>query len=166
MIALSTLPERALSIRQPWAWAILNAGKDIENRPRRFHYRGPICIHASLYEPKADDVCNLHGCFDHLEKVTSGVVQFCPDSHTVGWARDLQRGGIIGTAEIVDCIEASDSPWFFGPYGLVLRNVQPVPFIPVKGALGLFRWRNMERTPSRPTEEQSNAIEALKGDTQ
>ena len=51
------------------------------------------------------------------------------------------RGGIIGTAEIVDCIEQSDSPWFFGPYGLVLENVQPVDFIPVKGALGLFDWR-------------------------
>jgi len=26
---------KALSIRQPWAWAILHAGKDIENRPER-----------------------------------------------------------------------------------------------------------------------------------
>lgn len=26
------LPEFALSIRQPWAWAIVYAGKDIENR--------------------------------------------------------------------------------------------------------------------------------------
>lgn len=28
----SDLPPLALSIRQPWAWAILCAGKDIENR--------------------------------------------------------------------------------------------------------------------------------------
>ena len=26
---------KALSIRQPWAWAILHAGKDIENRDWR-----------------------------------------------------------------------------------------------------------------------------------
>jgi len=51
------------------------------------------------------------------------------------------RGGIIGTAEIVDCVEHSDSPWFFGPFGLVLENVKPTSFIPVKGALGLFDWR-------------------------
>lgn len=56
----------------------------------------------------------------------------------------LQRGGIIGVAEIVDCVEASDSPWFFGRYGFVLRNARPVDFIPVKGALGFFGWhRNL-----------------------
>jgi hypothetical protein len=41
---------RALSIRQPWAWAILHAGKDIENRdwkpgnPAR-RFRGSFLIH-------------------------------------------------------------------------------------------------------------------------
>lgn len=48
-----------------------------------------------------------------------------------------------GTAEIVDCIEPSDSPWLFGLYGHVLRYFRPVPFTAVKGALSLFRWRNM-----------------------
>lgn len=38
---------KALSIRQPWAWLILWAGKDIENRSRRFHFRGRFLIHAS-----------------------------------------------------------------------------------------------------------------------
>ncbi len=57
------------------------------------------------------------------------------------WFPDEPRGGIVGTAEIVDCVEASNSPWFVGPFGLVLENVQPMPFIPVKGALGLFYWR-------------------------
>ncbi|WP_409188395.1 hypothetical protein [Bradyrhizobium sp. RDM4] len=26
------LPEFALSVRQPWAWAIIHGGKDVENR--------------------------------------------------------------------------------------------------------------------------------------
>jgi hypothetical protein len=135
MTALSPLPERALSIRQPWAWAILNAGKDIENRPRRFHHRGPICIHASLNNSAG------HHLVSSLE-----IKRAAGSPIEVPYRASLTHGGIIGTAEIVDCIEASDSPWFFGPYGLVLRNVQPVPFIPVKGALGLFRWRkNLER---------------------
>lgn len=123
------LPERALSIRQPWAWAILNAGKDIENRPRRYHYRGSICIHASLFNDDGGYTIAKHEIFK-----ASGLDSPQRDK--------LQRGGIIGTAEIVDCIEQSGSPWFSGPYGLVLKNVKPVPFIPVKGALGLFRWRN------------------------
>jgi hypothetical protein len=38
---------KALSIRQPWAWLILNAGKDIENRDWPTHFRGRFLIHAS-----------------------------------------------------------------------------------------------------------------------
>lgn len=37
---------KALSIRQPWAWLILHGGKDMENRSRRTHMRGRICVHA------------------------------------------------------------------------------------------------------------------------
>lgn len=129
------LPIRALSIRQPWAWAILHAGKNIENRPRRYNYRGPICIHASLYEPNAEDKRV------YLETAVAAFPNFQDLVEICRSAPEEKRGGIIGTAEIVDCVETSGSPWFFGPYGLVLANVQPVPFIPVKGALGLFDWR-------------------------
>jgi hypothetical protein len=38
---------KALSVRQPWAWAIIHAGKDIENWTWRTHYRGEVAIHAS-----------------------------------------------------------------------------------------------------------------------
>lgn len=37
---------RALTVRQPWAWAIAHGGKNVENRSRRTHYRGPLLIHA------------------------------------------------------------------------------------------------------------------------
>jgi hypothetical protein len=139
MTDLSTLPDRALSIRQPWAWAILYAGKRVENRTRRFNHRGPICIHAAngMTKGEFDDFVDLARTMNR-----SGAWQ--PDA-LVPFPDELQRGGIIGTAEIVDCAEASDSPWFFGPFGLVLTNVQPIPFIPVRGALGLFQWkRNLE----------------------
>ena len=41
---------RVLTVRQPWAWAILNAGKNIENRSRNIvgSYRGPVAIHAGM----------------------------------------------------------------------------------------------------------------------
>lgn len=54
--------------------------------------------------------------------------------------RKIERGGFIGTAEIVDCVSRSDSPWFFGPYGFVLRNAEPIPFHPCRGALGFWRY--------------------------
>ena len=39
---------KAISVQQPWAWAILHAGKNLENRQVRFKYRGPLLIHAPL----------------------------------------------------------------------------------------------------------------------
>ncbi|MEI3544750.1 MAG: ASCH domain-containing protein [Alphaproteobacteria bacterium] len=35
-----------LSIRQPWAWLIVNGYKDIENRTWPTHFRGKVLIHA------------------------------------------------------------------------------------------------------------------------
>ncbi len=40
-------PLRVLSLRQPWAWLIVNGYKDIENRSWRTNHRGPLLIHAS-----------------------------------------------------------------------------------------------------------------------
>ena len=40
-------PLKALSIRQPWAWLIVNGFKDVENRNWRTHWRGRLLIHAS-----------------------------------------------------------------------------------------------------------------------
>lgn len=135
MTDLATLPDRALSIRQPWAWAILSAGKDIENRSRRVNYRGPICIHAA----KGCTAEEYNGFIRTIHHVS--LSHPFPPGRMVPHITDLDRGGIIGTAEIVDCVDSSDSPWFFGQFGLVLANVQPVPFIPAKGALGLFKWK-------------------------
>lgn len=37
---------KALTVQQPWAWAIVHGGKDIENRTQAWSYRGPLAIHA------------------------------------------------------------------------------------------------------------------------
>lgn len=37
---------KALSIRQPWAWLIVNGYKSIENRTWNTRIRGTILIHA------------------------------------------------------------------------------------------------------------------------
>ena len=138
------LPEMAISIRQPWAWAIVHAGKDIENRNWPTRYRGPVCIHAAKGMGKAEYA-------DAAQFITT-TLKCSPDNawlmkwHGVCAASyRLDRGGIIGVAEIVDCVLESPSQWFFGPYGFVLRNARAVDFVSVKGALGLFDWRkNME----------------------
>lgn len=50
----------------------------------------------------------------------------------------LDRGGVVGVAEIVDCVAASPSPWLFGPWGWVLRGARRLPFAPCPGALNFF----------------------------
>lgn len=128
------LPRFALSIRQPWAWAILNAGKDVENRDWSTRFRGPVCIHASKGMTKGEYQSFVDTCFVARRAMKSADYVHIPDFD------ELPRGGIIGTAEITGCVETSASPWFFGRYGFTLANVQRVYFIPCNGALGFFRW--------------------------
>ena len=50
--AMTDLPPLALSVRQPWAWAILHGGKVIENRSLGAiragnMVPGHICLHAA-----------------------------------------------------------------------------------------------------------------------
>lgn len=130
---MTDLPPFALSIRQPWAWAIVNAGKDIENRSWATTFRGQVCIHASKGMTK-EEFDNFVDLARALHRSGQWTGDFIPEREA------LSRGGIVGVAEIADCVTQSESPWFFGTYGFVLRNVQPVPFIPVKGLLGFFRW--------------------------
>jgi len=129
------LPEKAISIIQPWPWLIVHGYKDIENRDWKswnpgLKFRGPVAIHSSM---KADRYC--------IDHVMRGIHPVTGERFETLAPKTFERGGIIGVAEIVDCVTSSDSSWFVGEYGFVVRNARPVPFIPVKGALGFFNWR-------------------------
>lgn len=128
---MSDLPRKALSIMQPWAWLIVNRRKAIENRDWPTKFRGPVCIHAG----KKHDADALSDVLDGAHPVTGLSASF---GLTLA---EMKTGGIVGVADVVDCISESDNEWFVGRYGFVLANQRPVPFIPVKGALGFFDWR-------------------------
>ncbi len=117
---------KALSIRQPWAWLILNAGKDIENRDWPTKFRGAFLIHASkgMTRYEYEDGC-----------VTAELI--APRVRVPQFGQ-LERGGIVGMATLARCVGQSPSPWFFGIYGFELRDVLPLPFRPLRGALGFF----------------------------
>jgi hypothetical protein len=133
------MPTLALSIRQPWAWAIIHAGKDIENRTwQAVNYglkrRGRIAIHASKGLGKQE----YEDARDFINECLAASPDFglrCPA------AVDLLRGGIIGSVDIVNVVTESDSMWFMGPRGLVLRNPLPCEFVPSVGSLGYFEWQ-------------------------
>jgi hypothetical protein len=63
--------------------------------------------------------------------------------------KTIERGGIIGSVEIVDCVKHSDSPWYMGGYGWVLRNPKPLPFDPCGGALQFWK-RSQGKPPKEP----------------
>lgn len=135
-----TTPQKALSVRQPWAWAIIFAGKDIENRSWQamnhgLNVRGTIALHASSGMTRAE--------YQDAADFMASIGVECPP------AIDLARGAVIGTVEVVDVVSESLSPWFFGPRGLVLRNPKTCVPTPVKGALGYFNWQ-AHRTDTFP----------------
>ena len=142
---------RALSLRQPWAHAVVYGGKRIENRLKWTNrkFRGEFFIHASSgMKPSEYD--------DAIRFAERQGLPWRPPFFT-----DLQReasGGIIGIGRVVDVILRSQDPrltlsssmfpgeeiqtqyrWWMGGFALVLADVRPLPFVPCKGMLGFFR---------------------------
>jgi hypothetical protein len=111
---------RALTVRQPWAWAIIRAGKDIENRSwTNRHATGTIAIHAGMG-------------LDPLNELPRGVKK--------PGREDLIHGAIIGVVDIAGVVRKGRSKWFSGPFGWVLRNPRPLRKpIRCTGRLGLWR---------------------------
>lgn len=143
------VPQFALSIMQPWAWLIVNRHKAIENRDWPTRFRGPVAIHAGK---KIDQFAarDVQSC---IHPVTGDAADW--DT----WIEDGKGlGGIVGIADIVDCISASSNPWFVGRYGFVLANQRTIPFIPVRGALGFFEWRKNIVAQPAPASNAQGAL--------
>lgn len=122
----------AISVRQPWAWAIVYAGKPIENRTWRTSHRGRLLIHAAkgMSQEEYDDFRDFY----EMVIVASNPLVAPP---LLAFDK-LARGGIVGCGTLTDCVRQHPSPWFSGPYGFVLADVEPVPFRPYRGRLQLF----------------------------
>ncbi len=128
---MTDLPPIALSVRQPSAWAIIHGGKDVENRSLgsiRAGRMGPgrIAIHAAI-GMKQDE-------YDYL------VWRWQRDGVAVPRPDALPRRAIIGTVEVVGVVTRSDSVWFGGEAGLLLRDPVPCAPVPASGELGYFEW--------------------------
>jgi hypothetical protein len=132
---------KALSLRQPWLWAVLELGKTIENRRWNTHYRGPILLHAAKGCTQTELVGALVWMAENADPDTMGVFP---------GLGAIERGGICGYAEIVDVVPPGGLPfgvlatkdelrWHMPEqWGFVLRDVMRLPFTPCRGALGFF----------------------------
>jgi hypothetical protein len=126
---------KALSGRQPWWWAILHAGKDVENRTWSTKHRGTLLLHASdsLTVPYYNE-----------------ALVWMRERFGAKWVKDnvprlemLPHGGIVGRVDIVDVIEPCGGKcgrqWHMHEqFGFLLRNVKPLPFVACKGRLNVF----------------------------
>jgi hypothetical protein len=122
---------RAIAIRQPWAWAVVHAGKDVENRSETAirAYRPAIghrvYVHASKGMTRAE--------YERAAKFMAGLGIECP-------APDgLEFGGVIGSVFVRDIVAWHRSRWFHGPFALALADPRPERFRPARGQVGLFR---------------------------
>jgi hypothetical protein len=113
---------KALSVCQPWAWAIIHGLKTIENRWRPTRHRGPLVIHASR--------SRRYRGGDYL-----ALLPGLPP-----WEQ-LAFGALIGIVDVVDCVplaEVKDDPFAVGPWCWVLTNPRPIKPTPFKGQVCLF----------------------------
>lgn len=108
---------RILTVRQPWAWAIIHGGKGIENRVRNIagDYRGPVAIHAGLALDTEYDRALVSRAAGQISRekrdigmrmVPSRITE--PDEprfHVT--ERYGYRGAIIGVVDLVDVHSAS-----------------------------------------------------------
>lgn len=127
---------RALSIRQPWAHAILHFGKRVENRGWTWAplWRDTFLIHAAKG-------CTREEYLDAADFMR-GVYAAHPwsGSTILPCLSKVDRGAIVGRAKLIGAHRRAPSPWAIpDELHLVMadveRLVEPIPF---KGALGFF----------------------------
>lgn len=132
---MTTLPTIAISVRQPWAWAIIHAGKDCENRTSySIRFMRPLTGRRAIHASKGMARDEYESARDFM--LTMGIE--CPPP------ADLLRGGIIGSVDVIGSTTQSHSHWFVGPAALQLRNPEPCEFVPSVGQLGYFEWKRAD----------------------
>lgn len=129
---------RALSIRQPWAHAIMHFGKRVENRvwksAPRFMIGQTFLIHASAGCTAEEFWCAGECMRDIYQRSP------WPGSTIIPALKELPRGALVARARLADARWGVVDPWAEPTcLHLVLADVEPLPApIPFKGALGFF----------------------------
>ncbi len=148
------VPTIALSVRQPWAWALIYAGKDIENRSEpavRHGMRAQVGKRIAIHAAKGMTRDEYESARDFMSSI--GVC--CPPP------ANLERGGIVGSVLVTAVVAEHPSPWFFGPRGLCIEQPRPVAFIGASGELGMFQWSPNLSQPDRPAKWMLSQADVL-----
>jgi hypothetical protein len=116
-------PMKTLTIQQPWAWAIIHGGKDVENRPQNCRFRGRFYVHAGL-------------------KLSDDGLEWMEQDLGIRGPVEFQHGVITGTVELYGVVRDSDSPWATpGCYHWLLRDPRPLARpMPARGRQGWWEY--------------------------
>ncbi|SRR6266568_274766 len=123
---------RALTIRQPWAWAILHGHKTIENRkkpPPASMIGQTFAIHSAQKFDEADYL----DCAKQLPG--KKIPEALPVSSLIATAK------LLGSFTVGDPVEAFALPddWASGPFCYVLGDIAPAPVeLMASGQLGFW----------------------------
>lgn len=141
----------AISIRQPWASAILLLGKDVENRSNwPFKHRGPIVIHAARAKFSKEDLTSALA-IARQDNADEAVIQDMRPDEDHYDPTYFPQGAIVALANLADVFRsdeampedhpAAGSPWAENDaaYWLYLIEIAPVKPTPYSGRVGLFK---------------------------
>ncbi len=121
-----------ISLHPIWAWAVLYAGRDVDNRAWSTDQRGRVLIHASEQRTSLREDQALRAELSFLAGIPRTVLP-----------ATFERGAIVGSIELVDCVEAAPSRWAArGKVHWVLRDPCPLspPLRGVRSDGELFGW--------------------------
>jgi hypothetical protein len=128
---------KALTVRQPWAWAIARGHKPIENRSWTTSYRGPLAIHAAAkWDDDPEDalrtvVARVRAQGGTLPKTLADDL---PYSGTGRIVAVVQFGDICTAMFGCDC-----GAWIWpGANHWQFADAQPIDGPVVRGRLGLW----------------------------
>lgn len=141
---------RALSMRQPWLYAVTDLGKRVENRVWATRHRGRFLLHASKRKHYMKERAYYDGAVAWM--LAHGVIASAKE---VPPLEELTYGRYVATATLVDVVHRLDAPdrwarerwrerfdfawWMEEQYGLLLERVEPLATqVEGPGALQFF----------------------------
>ncbi|MEO6951382.1 MAG: ASCH domain-containing protein [Polyangia bacterium] len=133
-VKLADGAHKVLSLHGPWAWAVLHAGQDVENRTWGTAYRGPLLLHASARPIRGE---RLEQCRAYIARCSGLPLDQVPT--------EFPSGEIVGMVELVDCSVELRSPWAARSGALSWQLASPralrPPIAGVRGEPNLWTWR-------------------------
>lgn len=136
---------KVLTLKQPWAWAVFHAGKDIENRSWLTDSPEVLFIHSG----KSFDTAGV----DFLKSLGINPPNISSE--------DMRFGAIIGCVKLCSISKNSRSKWAIAnQYHWQIENpelfAQPIP---ARGRLGLWEFDLSDRVVSELSPEKRHRIE-------